>query len=100
VLASLALDADPQIHNGPVLYGIGVGGQLEALSPADGTLFGAISFRDLLAKNYVDAVSTPVVTRAPKDGKVQRRLYIGLGFGESESATPTARLYCFGNSSE
>jgi outer membrane protein assembly factor BamB len=100
VLASIALDADAKIRSGPVLYGIGTDGRLEALSPEDGTLYGAVSFRDLLGKSYVHAVSTPVATRETKDDKVKRRLYVGLGFGESASATPTARLYCFANFTE
>ena len=97
VLASPTIDANPQLRTGEVLYAIGSMGQMEALSPTDGTLFWSISFRDLVEMPYVDAVSTPVVVREMRDGKIVRRVYIGLGFGPSQAATPTARLYCFLN---
>jgi outer membrane protein assembly factor BamB len=100
VLASLAVDTHPQTRTGEVLYGISNTGQMEALSPADGALHWAISFRDLIGVAHVNADSTPVVVREKQDGKVVRRVYIGLGFGESAAAAPTARLYCFLNTSE
>jgi hypothetical protein len=45
-------------------------------------------------------MSTPVVVREPGEGKRARRVYVGLGFGPSAVATPTARLYCFRDLSE
>jgi outer membrane protein assembly factor BamB len=100
VLASPAIDASPATRVGEVLYAIGGLGQLEALSPADGSLFWAINFRSLIEVPYVNAVSTPVVVREMSEGKLARRVYVGLGFGPSSAATPTARLYCFVNTSE
>jgi outer membrane protein assembly factor BamB/uncharacterized membrane protein len=99
-LASPAIDVDPQMRTGDVLYAIGSGGQFEALSPRDGTLFWSISFRDVLQIAHVNALATPVIVRHVQDDKVTRRLYVGLGFGPSAAATPTARLYCFLNTSE
>jgi outer membrane protein assembly factor BamB len=100
VLASPAVDVHPQMRTGEVLYAIGSAGVMEALSPADGSTFWAISFRDLIGVPYVYLVSTPVVVREPDEGKPARRVYIGLGFGPAATATPTARLYCFRNTSE
>lgn len=100
ILASLAVDAHPKVKSGEVLYGIGSTGQLEAISPLDGTMYWGISFRDLLQVGHVDTMSTPVVTRETRDGKPMRRVYVGLGFGPTAAATPTARLYCFLNSTE
>jgi outer membrane protein assembly factor BamB len=94
VLASPAIDVTPQTNVGEVLYAIGSMGQLEALSPADGSLSWAINLRELVEMPHVNAVSTPVVTRT---GDRNRRVYIGFGFGPSSAATPTARLYCFLN---
>jgi outer membrane protein assembly factor BamB len=96
VLASPTIDVN-QANVGEVLYGIGNMGQLEALSPKDGTLFWAISFRDMIEMPHVNSVSTPVVVRDVRQDKVIRRVYVGLGFGPSSAATPTARLYCFLN---
>jgi outer membrane protein assembly factor BamB len=100
VLAAPAIDAHPDVRTGQVLYAIGSSGVLEALSPSDGSVYWAISFRDLIEVRHVNAVSTPVVVREPQDGKVVRRVYVGLGFGPSANATPTARLYCFRDTSE
>ncbi len=99
VLASPTIDVNPQMRTGEVLYAIGQAGQLEALSPADGSLFWAISFRSLIEVPYVYSISTPVVVRENRDGMVVRRVYVGLGFGPSADATPKARLYCFVNTS-
>jgi outer membrane protein assembly factor BamB len=96
VLASPTVDAQPQTQTGQVLYAIGDAGRLEALSPTDGSLYWAVNFRDLIEMPYVNSVSTPVVVREGNG----RRVYIGLGFGPSSAATPTARLYCFLNTSE
>ena len=100
VLASLAVDAHPQTRAGEVLYGIGSTGHFEAMSPADGSMYWAISFRDMLQVGHVDTMSTPVVVRETRDGKSTRRIYVGLGFGPTAAATPTARLYCFLNTNE
>jgi outer membrane protein assembly factor BamB len=100
VLASLAVDVHPQTSVGEVLYGIGSTGQFEAMSPADGTMYWAISFRDMLQMGHVNTMSTPVVVRETRDGKLVRRVYLGLGFGPTAAATPTARLYCFLNTIE
>jgi outer membrane protein assembly factor BamB len=100
VLASPTVDVHPQMWTGEVLYAISNSGVLEALSPADGSTYWAISFRDLIGMPYVDSVSTPIVVREPGEGKPTRRVYIGLGFGPAATATPTARLYCFRNTSE
>lgn len=97
VLASPAIDVQPQTRVGEVLYAMGSAGVLEALSPADGGLHWQIDFRSLLEVPHVNAVSTPAVAREEADGKVTRRVYVGLGFGPSPAATPTARLYCFVN---
>jgi hypothetical protein len=40
------------------------------------------------------------VVREPGNGKPARRVYVGLGFGPAAAATPTARLYCFRDTSE
>ncbi|MSR55256.1 MAG: hypothetical protein EXS09_18515 [Gemmataceae bacterium] len=100
VLASPTVDVNPQTKTGEVLYAIGSQGMLAALSPADGSLYWRISFRDLIEVPHANTVSTPVVSREEKDGKITRRVYIGLGFGSSAVATPTARLYCFLNTTE
>ena len=100
VLASPTIDVNPQTKTGEVLYAVGSQGMLEALSPVDGSLYWSISFRDLIETPHVNTVSTPVISRSEKGGKVTRRVYIGLGFGSSAVATPTARLYCFLNSVE
>jgi outer membrane protein assembly factor BamB len=100
VLASPTVDVNPQMRTGEVVYAIGESGVLQALSPADGSTYWAVSFRDLLGVAYVHAVSTPVVVREAADGKVTRRVYVGLGYGPSANATPTARLYCFLNTSD
>jgi outer membrane protein assembly factor BamB len=97
VLAAPAVDIHPQMKTGEVVYAIGSTGVMEALSPADGSTFWAISFRDLIGVPHVNAVSTPVVSREGGEGKPVRRVYVGLGFGPAASATPTARLYCFRN---
>jgi outer membrane protein assembly factor BamB len=100
VLACPAVDPHPQMRTGQVLYAIGSSGVMEALSPADGSTFWAINFSDWIGVPYVYSVSTPVVVPEPGDGKPGRRVYIGLGFGPAATATPTARLYCFRNTSE
>ena len=100
VLAAPAVDVHPRARTGEVLYAIGSAGVLEALSPADGSAFWAISFRDLIGVPHVNSVSTPVVVREPSNGKPVRRVYVGLGFGPAAAATPTARLYCFRDTSE
>jgi outer membrane protein assembly factor BamB len=97
VLASPVVDVSPQTGVAEVLYAIGNSGQMESLSPMDGTMHWAISFRDLIGVAHVSSVSTPVVIRESRDGKLTRRVYVGLGFGPSAAATPTARLYCFLN---
>lgn len=100
VLAAPAVDAHPQMRTGQVVYAIGNSGVLEALSPADGSTFWAISFRDLIGVPHVNSVSTPVVVREPGEGKPARRVYVGLGYGPAAAATPTARLYCFRDTTE
>jgi outer membrane protein assembly factor BamB len=100
ILAGLFAEQNPQARTGEVVYALGEAGQLEALAPSDGSLYWAISFRDLIGVPYVNSVSTPVVVREPGEGKPARRIYLGLGFGPSKSATPTARLYCFRSTSE
>jgi outer membrane protein assembly factor BamB len=100
VLASPVVDINPQMRTGEVLYAISSTGVLEALSPADGSTFWAINFRNLIGVPHVNAVSTPTVARGPGDGKPVRRVYVGLGFGPAANATPTARLYCFQNTVE
>lgn len=100
VLASPAVATHPQTRTGEVVYAVGSGGRLEALSPADGSLLWAITFRDLIGVPHVNAVSTPVVVRQSDGGKTERRVYVGLGFGPAATATPTARLYCFRDTSE
>src|SRR5262245_12642499 len=100
VLAAPTIDTHPEVRTGQVLYAIGSSGVLEAISPLDGTVNWAISFPDLLEVPHVNAVSTPVVVRESQDGNVARRVYIGLGFGPSANATPTARLYCFRETSQ
>lgn len=97
VLASPTVDTNPQTHVGEVLYAIGDAGRFEALSPADGSLFWAVNFRELVEMPHVNSVSTPVVVRELREGAVSRRVYVGLGFSPSSAATPTARLYCFLN---
>lgn len=100
VLAAPAIDAHPDVRTGEVLYAIGTAGVLEALSPANGAVHWTVSFPDLIEVPYVRAVSTPVVVRQSEGGKATRRIYVGLGFGPSANATPTARLYCFRDTSE
>jgi outer membrane protein assembly factor BamB len=100
VLASPTVDADPRSRVGDVVYAVGWDGQLEALSPKDGSLFWSVGLRNLVEAAHLNAVSTPVVVREEKDGKVSRRVYVGLGFGPTAAATPTARLYCFLNTPE
>ncbi|HJZ89804.1 MAG TPA: PQQ-binding-like beta-propeller repeat protein, partial [Gemmataceae bacterium] len=100
VLASPTIDVQPKSRVGECLYAIGSTGILEALSPADGNVFWAVSFPDLIGAPHVNAVSTPVVVREQLEDKVRHRVYVGLGFGPDKSATPTARLYCFQDSSE
>src|SRR4029077_19426178 len=97
VLASPTIDVHPHARTGEVLYAIGNGGLFAAISPNDSTLFWSISFRDLIEVAHVYSIATPVVARENKGGKVVRRVYVGLGFGPSANATPTARLYCFLN---
>jgi outer membrane protein assembly factor BamB len=100
VLAAPTVSAHPEMRTGEVLYALGSTGILEALSPADGSVYWAVSFSDLIEVAHVNAVSTPVVVRQIEDRKVVRRVYVGLGFGPTASATPTARLYCFRDISE
>jgi outer membrane protein assembly factor BamB len=100
MLAAPAVDVHPRARTGEVVYAIGSTGVLEALSPADGSAHWTISFRDLIGVPHVNSVSTPVVVREPGDGKPARRVYVGLGFGPAAAATPTARLYCFRDTSE
>ncbi|MBO0696867.1 MAG: PQQ-like beta-propeller repeat protein [Zavarzinella sp.] len=100
VLAAPAIDAHPDVRTGEVLYAIGTAGVLEALSPANGAVHWTVSFPDLIEVSHVRAVSTPVVVRQTEEGKTTRRIYVGLGFGPSANATPTARLYCFRDTSE
>jgi outer membrane protein assembly factor BamB len=100
VLAAPAIDTHPGMRTGEVLYAIGSNGVMEATSPSDGSMRWAISFRDLLEVSHVNAVSSPVVVREPEVGKVARRVYVGIGFAPSANATPTARLYCFRDTSE
>ena len=100
VLAAPAVDTHLQMRTGEVLYAIGSSGVLEALSPADGSTFWAVRFRDLIGVPHVNSVSTPVVVREPGEGMPLRRVYVGLGFGPAATATPTARLYCFLNTVE
>jgi outer membrane protein assembly factor BamB len=100
VLAAPAVDVNPQVRTGEVLYAVGSTGILEALAPADGSPYWAVSLRNLVEAAHARAVSTPVVVREPGDGNRARRVYVGLGFGPSPAATPTARLYCFRDSSE
>jgi outer membrane protein assembly factor BamB len=100
VLAAPAIDAHPEMRTGQVLYAVGSTGMLEALSPADGAVHWAVSFSDLIEVPYVRCVSTPVVVRQSDGGKTTRRVYVGLGFGPSANAVPTARLYCFRDTSD
>jgi outer membrane protein assembly factor BamB len=100
VLASPTADVHPKMQTGEVLYAVGDSGILQALAPADGSAYWAVSFRDLLNAGHVRTVASPVVVREEANGKVTRRVYVGLGFGPSEAATPTARLYCFLNTSD
>jgi hypothetical protein len=60
----------------------------------------SVRFRELIEIPHVNAVSTPIVVREPGADKRARRIYVGLGFGPSSNATPTARLYCFRDTSE
>ena len=100
VLAAPAIDVSPQMGIGEVLYAIGNLGELEALSPADGSLFWAINFRSLIDIPYVESISTPVVVRDNQNGTQIRRVYVGLAFAPSPDAAPTARLYCFLNTAD
>jgi outer membrane protein assembly factor BamB len=100
MLASPSIDANSQMRTGEVLYSLGSTGQFEALSPADGMMYWGISFRDMLQVGHVDTMATPIVVRETRDGKLARRVYVSLGFGTTATATPTARLYCFLNTTE
>jgi outer membrane protein assembly factor BamB len=100
VLASPAIDIAPKARTGEVVYAIGSTGLLQALSPANGSTYWAVSFRDLIEAPHVSALSTPVVVRQPGHGRPVRHIYVGLGFGPSPSATPSARLYCFRDAAE
>ena len=100
VLASPAVDADPRNQTGAVLYAIGSTGLLQAVSPAAGSPFWAVNFPDLIETAHVRSMSSPVVVRQPGDGKTVRHVYVGLGFGPTAAAAPTARLYCFRDRSE
>jgi outer membrane protein assembly factor BamB len=100
VLSAPAIDVNPRLRTGEILYGIGSSGVLEAMSPVDGAVHWAISFRDLIEVAHVNSISTPVIVRELAADKRARRVYIALGFGPSAVATPTARLYCFRDVSE
>jgi len=100
VLAAAAVDVNPRVRTGEVLYAVGSTGILEGMSPADGSQYWAVNLRDLAEAAHARGVSAPVVVREPGEGPRARRIYIGFGFGPSPAATPTARLYCFRDSSD
>jgi len=100
VLASPVVVTDPKTHLPEVIYAQSHTGNFVALSPLNGQPFWSLDFRSLTQQPYADTVTVPAVIRETHDGKRSRRLFVGLGFGLSASASPTARLYCLRDTSE
>ncbi len=100
VLASPVVVTDPKTHLPEVVYAQSHTGNFVALSPLNGQPFWTLDFRGLTQQPYADTVTVPAVLREEADGKRSRRIFVGLGFGLSASASPTARLYCFRDTSE
>ncbi|WP_020474102.1 outer membrane protein assembly factor BamB family protein [Zavarzinella formosa] len=100
VLASPVVVADPKTKVAEVIYAQNHEGLLMAVSPLNGQPFWSLDFRSLTQQPYADTVTIPAVLREENDGKRSRRLFVGLGYGLSASASPTARLYCLRDTSE
>jgi outer membrane protein assembly factor BamB len=76
------------------LYVLNGTGTMAALSPHNGGAYWTESFQARVQRGFVRTISTPAVHFAT-DGTASRRLYVGLGFGDTPASSPTARLYCF-----
>ena len=100
VLATPVVVTDPKTRVAEMVYAQNHTGTLTALSPLNGQPFWSLDFRSLTQMPYADTVTTPAVLREETDGRKSRRLFVGLGFGLSASASPTARLYCLRDTSE
>jgi outer membrane protein assembly factor BamB len=95
VLAAPTIVKHPEKHIGEVLYVMGVNGLLLALAPQDGGAYWGMELRALVQKGHINAVAIPAAVREQVDGKLSRRIVVGLGFGDTAAATPTGRVYCF-----
>lgn len=100
VLASPVVVTDPKTSVGEMVYVQNQSGTFTALSPLNGQPFWELDFRVLTQMPYAGTFTTPTVIREEIEGKKSRRLFVGLGFGLSAAASPTARLYCLRDTSE
>lgn len=94
ILATVAISQHPKTKRTEVVYVQNHVGRMLALSPWNGQLMWSLEFPVLTQQPYADTVTTPTVIREEVDGKISRRIFVGLGFGLSESASPTPRVYC------